>query len=86
MLCLTSWLRSFPAGILARYQDVIFCVSCGCFCLDLQGGLEVSSCPVPAEALGIHPELHQFLRLLDSAGHTTLSLHEPFGRGYSSFS
>ena len=27
MLCLTSWLRSFPAGILARYQDVIFCVS-----------------------------------------------------------
>lgn len=33
-----------------------FSVFPGCFCLDLQEVLRVSSCPVPAKALGIHPE------------------------------
>ncbi|CAN0377432.1 unnamed protein product [Rangifer tarandus platyrhynchus] len=78
MLCFTSWLRSFPVGILARYQDAIFCVSWLLLPRPAEGleDLCVHCLPRP---WGFSLRLHHFLRL-GFCRAATLLLHEPFGK------
>ena len=57
-----------------------FSVFPGCSCLDLQKALRIFLCPLPAKALGIHPEAASLSETLGFCGAATLLLHEPFGK------